>query len=133
VRKRIFLISACPLVLALAAGCGGSGHGTTSSQNEVPVVVTMHDAPPQGVTVLSFAVQVTGIKLEGSGSSSANLLSNPVTIQLQNLQTGNEVLAQSSAEAGTYPHPQHQDWPQTQASTSGGFNGEFPSFCSTNS
>lgn len=62
----------------------------------------MHDAPPQGVTVLSFAVQVTGIKLEGSGSSSANLLSNPVTIQLQNLQTGNEVLAQSSAEAGTY-------------------------------
>jgi hypothetical protein len=62
----------------------------------------MHDAPPQGVTVLSFAVQVTGIKLEGSGSSSANLLSNPVTIQLQNLQTGNEVLAQSSAGAGTY-------------------------------
>ena len=52
--------------------------------------------------MLSFAVQVTGIKLEGSGSSNANLLSNPVTIQLQDLQTGNEVLAQSSAEAGTY-------------------------------
>jgi Domain of unknown function (DUF4382) len=102
VYNRILLALACPLVLALAAGCGGSNHGTTSSQSEVPVVVTIHDAPPQGVTVLSFAVQVTGIKLERSGSSSANLLSSPVTIQLQDLQTGNEILAHSSADAGTY-------------------------------
>jgi Domain of unknown function (DUF4382) len=102
VRKKFFFILACPLVLALAAGCGSSNHGTTGAQNEVPVVVTIHDAPPTGVTVLSFAVQITGIKLEGSGSSNANLLSSPVTVQLQNLQTGNEILAQSSAEAGTY-------------------------------
>jgi hypothetical protein len=102
VRKNFFLYLACPLVLALAAGCGGSNHGTTGAQNEVPVVVTIHDAPPTGVTVLSFAVQITSIKLEGSGSSNADLLSSPVTVQLQNLQAANEILAQSSAAAGTY-------------------------------
>jgi hypothetical protein len=107
VRKNFSLILACPLVLALAAGCGSSHHGTTGAQNEVPVVVTIHDAPPQGVTVLSFAVQITSIELQGGSTSgstnnSGNLLSNPVTVQLQNLQTGSEILAQSSAAAGTY-------------------------------
>jgi hypothetical protein len=100
VRKSLVLGLACSLAVALAAGCGGSGH--VSSQDEVPVVVTMHDAPPTGVTVLSFTVQVTGIKLEGAGISNANVLSNPVTIQLQNLQAGNDILAQTSIKAGTY-------------------------------
>jgi hypothetical protein len=102
VRKQMSLSLACLLVLAVGVGCGGSNRGTTSSQSEVPVVITMHDAPPVGVTVLSFTVRVTGIELQGTGSSSANLLTSPVTIQLQNLQTANEILAQSSASAGTY-------------------------------
>ena len=100
-RKVLCYFSAAALALGAMAGCGGSSNNSTNS-NEVPVVVTVHDAPPTGVTVVSFSVQVTGITLQGSGSSNVSLLSSPVTVQLQNLGTTSEILAQSSAPAGTY-------------------------------
>src|SRR5579864_7585877 len=99
-RKAIAYFSAAALALSAMAGCGDSSNGTNA--NEVPVVVTVHDAAPTGVTVVSFSVQVTGITLQGSGSSNVSLLSNPVTVQLQNLATTSEILADSSAPAGTY-------------------------------
>ena len=100
-RKALCYFSAAALALSAMAGCGDSSNNSTNS-NEVPVVVTVHDAPLTGVTVVSFSVQVTGITLQGSGSANVSLLSSPVTVQLQNLGTTSEILAQSSAPEGTY-------------------------------
>lgn len=61
-RKRILIFSVWPLLLAFIGGCGGSGH-STSTANEVPVVVSVSDQPPTGISVLSFDVTIAvGLK-----------------------------------------------------------------------
>jgi hypothetical protein len=103
VRKVFVLFAAVPFLMALMAGCGGSGHHTTA--NSVPIVLTIQDQStiPTGLTVVSLTVQVTGVTLQGTtGSSSTSLLSSPVTVNLSNLQTMNELLANTSADAGTF-------------------------------
>jgi hypothetical protein len=92
--------SACIFMI----GCGGSSHNSgtvTPPASNVPVVVTMQDQPPVGLTTLSFGIQVTGISLQGSGTP-VSLLSTPVTVNLENLQTLNSLLANTTAPAGTY-------------------------------
>jgi len=83
---------------------GCSGRSDTTSANEVPIVVTVHDAPATGTSVLDFQIQITGIALQESTGSSktVNLLANPVTVNLTSLQTQSELLATTSAPAGTY-------------------------------
>lgn len=92
-------------ILAIAAiavgGCGSSSHPGTSN-SDVPVVITMQDAPPTGVTVLDFDVTVSGIQLTTSGGTNVNLLTSPVTVNLSNLQTAPAVIANTTAPAGTY-------------------------------
>ena len=103
-RKVFVLFAAVPFLMALMAGCGGSGHHTTA--NSVPIVLTIQDQStiPSGLTVVSLTVQVTGVTLQGStgSQSSTSLLSSPVTVNLSNLQTMNELLANTSADAGTF-------------------------------
>ncbi len=74
-RKVFVLFAAVPFLMALMAGCGGSGHHTTA--NSVPIVLTIQDQStiPSGLTVVSLTVQVTGVTLQGTtGSSSTSLL-----------------------------------------------------------
>ena len=101
-RKVMAILAGIPLAVAFMAGCGGNGHHTTP--NDVPVVLTIQDQPPTGLTVVSFSVQVTGVALQGgSGSqSTVSLLTSPVTVNLSNLQTMNSLLASTSAPAGSY-------------------------------
>ena len=86
----------------MMGGC--SGRSDTTSANEVPIVVTVHDAPATGTSVLDFQIQITGIALQESTGSSktVNLLANPVTVNLTSLQTQSELLATTGAPAGTY-------------------------------
>ena len=94
--------AAVPFLIAFMAGCSGSGHHVTA--NNVPVVLTIQDQPPTGITVVSLTVQITGVTLQGGTGtqSSVSLLSSPVTVNLSNLQTMDELLANTSAPAGTY-------------------------------
>jgi hypothetical protein len=101
VRKAFFHFSIVPLICAALAGCGDSGRSTHA--NGVPIILTIQDQPPAGLTVLSFGIQVTGVSLRGTaGQADVSLLSNPVTVNLSNLETLNTLLADTSAPAGTY-------------------------------
>jgi len=102
VRKAFVRFAAVPFLAALMAGCGSSGHHANS--NDVPILLTIQDQPPTGLTIVSFSLQVTGVTLQtGTGAqSSVSLLSSPVTVNLSNLQTMNDLLANTSAAAGTY-------------------------------
>jgi|SRR5665213_162740 len=102
-RKKSFWFLGIAVSLGFLVGCGGEvGNGPTSNSGNVPVIVTMKDAPPTNATVLDFSITVTGIELTGQGIANANLLKSPVTVQLQDLLTQSVLLANTSAPAGTY-------------------------------
>jgi hypothetical protein len=102
VRRAILWFSVAPAICLVLIGCGGSGK-TTPPPSSVPVVLTVQDQPPAGITSLSFGIQITGVSLQNSaGGSDVSLLASPVTVNLTNLQTVNALLANTSAPAGTY-------------------------------
>jgi hypothetical protein len=103
VRKAILWLSVAPAICFGLIGCGGGGNKTPPA-SAVPVVLTVQDQPPAGVTALSFGIQITGVSLQSStgSDSSVSLLSSPVTVNLSNLQTVSSLLANTTAPAGTY-------------------------------
>jgi hypothetical protein len=105
VRKVILLFSVIPALCFGIVGCGGGGTKTTTPPaSSVPVVLTIQDQPPAGLTTLSFGIQITGVSLQSSSGSSSDvsLLTTPITVNLSNLQTVNSLLANTAAPAGTY-------------------------------
>ena len=100
-RRRIGFTLIAVITLFLA-GCGGSATTSSIAPGSVPVSLTMGDAPPSGVTVLSFEITVTGAVLQQSGGATVSLLSSPTDVELSNLQTGTTLLNTSGAPAGTY-------------------------------
>ena len=121
-RRITVILSFCAVsLLVQQAGCGsnnsngagtnGTGTFGNSSANTAPVVVTLHNAsavgvtnaPPTGTSVLSFRVQITGLSLVGTGgTANASLLSSPVTVQLANEQTLDDVIASDNVKPGTF-------------------------------
>jgi Domain of unknown function (DUF4382) len=103
VRKAIIFLSVLSATCLGIVGCGGGSKTTTSTSNPVPVVLTIQDQAPAGLTTLSFGIQITGVSLQNSGGGSdVSLLSSPVTVNLSNLQTLSSLLANTTAPAGTY-------------------------------
>jgi hypothetical protein len=109
VRNKIPALSVLLLLLVFFGACGGSSH--SSSDNEVPVVVSISDQP-SNVGVLSFDIQITGACLVRSPdvaptncNGSQNLLPEaPMTVQLEGMQTPqqSDVLATTNVQAGSY-------------------------------
>jgi hypothetical protein len=109
VRNKIPALSVLLLLLVFFGACGGSSH--SSSDNEVPVVVSISDQP-SNVGVLSFDIQITGACLVSSSdvaptncNGSQNLLPEaPMTVQLEGMQTPqqSDVLATTNVQAGSY-------------------------------
>ena len=101
--RRITALFLGLLSAVLLAGCGGSysapviGPGPQSAQ----VSVSLTDAPPAGVTVLTFEVTVTGATLNPGG---ADLLAGkgPVRIEVKKLETENAFLSTANIVAGNY-------------------------------
>lgn len=91
------------LVLATAfmAACGG---GVTSPPlaNATAFGLSIRDNPPAGVTVLSFEIQVTGASLQPTNGSAVSLLTGPVEIELEKLQTNSAFLSTRGVTPGTY-------------------------------
>ena len=104
---KVALITAC--VIAGAAlffnGCGGSATNmatttppAAASQTSA-VTLTVTDAPPTGVTILSFEVTVNGAVLN---PGNVQLVTNPQRIEVKQLETDSAFLSTMNVPAGTY-------------------------------
>jgi hypothetical protein len=100
--------AAASALLALLAACGGgttSGGGTTpppAQGSSAPVSITIGDAPPPGITVISFEVTLTGATLNPPGGSGVSLVTSPIQIELKRLETETAFLSTVNVPAGTY-------------------------------
>jgi hypothetical protein len=63
------------------------------------MTVTVGDAPPAGVTIISLEVTITGAVLQPGNVS---LVSSPVTFEMHRLETETALLSSLSVPAGTY-------------------------------
>lgn len=86
--------------LVLLAACGGGNSSTPPPPpGSAPLSVTVKDAPPAGVTVLSFEVTITGAVLQPGNVS---LVSTPVEIEVKQLEVETAFLNTINVPAGTY-------------------------------
>jgi hypothetical protein len=89
----------------LVALCGGCGSGGTSMNTPVTaaqvsaVTLTITDAPPAGVTVLSFEVTVNGAVLS---PGNVQLIASPQKIEVKQLEAESAFLSTMNVPAGTY-------------------------------
>jgi hypothetical protein len=92
------------------SGCGGGssmsgGAGIVTNQADVPVSMTVTDTPPAGVTVLFFQLGISSASLTSSGGASVSLVSsatNPIPVNVAQLQTDSAFLGSANVPAGTY-------------------------------
>ena len=95
-------------LLLFMSGCGSQSQVATTpvSTNpaDVPVSLTVTDTPPNGVTVLFFQLSITGATLTSSSGGSVSLLSstNPIPVNVSQLQTDSAFLGSANVTAGTY-------------------------------
>jgi hypothetical protein len=89
----------------LLAGCGGSTSAPAMGPGPGPqaalVSVSLTDAPPAGVTVLTFEVTVTGATLN-PGSADLVAGKSPVRIEIKRLETENAFLSTANIPSGNY-------------------------------
>ncbi len=100
-RKWPFLILAV-LVCASLVACSGSNMAVAPGGAQSGMVsVSMTDAPPAGVTVISFEVSLTGATLN---PGNADLLGGkgPIRIEVKKLETENAFLSTANVAAGSY-------------------------------
>ena len=105
-RAARFLIVA--VFLLVMSGCGSQSMITSTSAGNsnpanVPVSMMVTDTPPAGVTVLFFQLSITGASLATS-SGSVPLLNttNPIPINVTQLQTDSAFLGSANVPAGKY-------------------------------
>jgi Domain of unknown function (DUF5666)/Domain of unknown function (DUF4382) len=92
------------VIVFMFSGCGGSASSMmttppagTSQTSAVTLTVT--DAPPTGVTVLSFEVTVNSAVLN---PGNVQLITNPHRIEVKQLETDSAFLSTMNVPAGTY-------------------------------
>jgi uncharacterized protein DUF4382 len=96
VRTFVLLVAAASVL----AGCkGGSVHFGGGQTDTVPVTMSMTDAPPAGVSVLSFRMTITDARLN---PGNVEVLAAPVTVDLARLQTETSLLSAINVAPGTY-------------------------------
>jgi len=77
---------------------------TTPGSATSNVSLSISDAPPSGVTIVRFEIQVMSASLQPANSSQAavSLLSQPQDVELEHLQTEPAFLVNLNVPAGTY-------------------------------
>jgi hypothetical protein len=98
IRSRVCMF-AVVLLLFAAFGCGGAMNTLSSGTNTSAVTLTVTDTPPAGVTILSFEVTVTGATLS---PGNVQLVTNPVKIEVKQLETEAAFLSTINVPQGTY-------------------------------
>ncbi len=86
--------------LLLATGCGTKPiNGNIGGGDTAPFTLAVTDTPPNGVTILSFSITVSGAVLQPNNVS---VLDAPVTLEVTQLQTDTNLLANMDVATGTY-------------------------------
>jgi hypothetical protein len=107
-RKRKLALIPCLITagaLMLFNGCGGSATNMTTTTppadatQSSAVTLTVTDAPPTGVTILSFEVTVNGAVLN---PGNVQLVASPQRIEVKQLETDSAFLSTMNVPAGTY-------------------------------
>lgn len=101
-QRLLFLTLALIVAATFNGGCGGSSTmAPPPVPNSAQVSVSMTDAPPAGVTVMSFEVSLTGASLNPGG---ADLLAGkgPIRIEVKHLETEAAFLSTASVSPGTF-------------------------------
>jgi len=91
--------------LLLLSGCGSNQNTNLPSGTAgAAVSLSMGDAPPTGVTVLSFEVTVNSAVLQSApgGTGNFSLLAAPIKVEVKRLETETAFLNTSSVPPGTY-------------------------------
>jgi hypothetical protein len=108
-RQAIANISLTVLLGLTLVGCGSNSSVEVSSPNPpspqmVPVSFSIGDNPPAGVTILRFQIQVTAATLQPADLTqpAISMLTSPVEVELEHLQTEQALLSNLSVPAGTY-------------------------------
>ncbi|MBZ5659472.1 MAG: DUF5666 domain-containing protein [Acidobacteriia bacterium] len=96
-------LGGCSATQSLSTG-GGIAPQPQPSAGTSQLSVTLSDAPPAGVSVLSFEVNIAGALLQPMVGADVSLLPGgaPVEIEVKKLETEAAVLSTLSAPAGTY-------------------------------
>jgi hypothetical protein len=101
-RKAALGCSAALLLVLVFSGCGRfPGNGVSSGPITAPFSMTLTDTPPAGVTVLFFQLNVTGAVLQPGNVSLINA-SNPIPVELTQLQTQATFLSSVKVPTGAY-------------------------------
>jgi len=100
-RKSWFASLALGLGLAMLGGCGSGTMNTPPTAQSAQVSLSMTDAPPAGVTVISFEVSLTGATLNPGG---VDLLAGrgPIRIEVEKLETETAFLSTAKVAAGSF-------------------------------
>ena len=103
---RLFALIALVAFTLSFSGCGNYSSSSTSYPPGMPpgtqgasVTLTLRDAPPAGVTVLSFELTVNGATLNPGGY---NLISSPKKIEIKQLETDAVFLSTASVPPAIY-------------------------------
>src|SRR5208282_2680170 len=128
--------------LLFMSGCGSQTQMTTpppnnSNLSQAPVSITVTDTPPPGVAVLFFQLSITAANLTSSSGASVSLLpsSNPIPVNVAQLQTDSAFLGSANVAAGTYTSLSLTFSPNTQLTIfngSGATIGSGANACATN-
>ena len=101
-RKAALCCSAALFLVFIFSGCGHfPGNGVSSQGVTAPFSMTLTDAPPAGVTVLFLQFSVTGAVLQPGNVSLINA-SNPIPVELTQLQTQSTFLSSVKVPTGNY-------------------------------
>ncbi len=101
-RKSLLFFLSVACAVAVVVGCGGSSSVTPPPPAQAAQMsVSITDAPPAGVTVLSFEVTVSGASLS---PGNVDLLAGktPPRIEVKKLETESAFLSTLSIPAGSY-------------------------------
>jgi hypothetical protein len=125
--------------LVFLTGCGSQSSApapqtTTPTVTNVPVSLTVTDTPPSGVTVLFFQLSITGATLS-PGNVPLLSSTNPIPVNVSQLQADTGFLGNASVPAGTYTGLNLTFGPNSQLTifnNSGATIGSGANACATN-
>lgn len=99
VASLIVVVGALVVLAACSGGTAAMNNSSTVSPGQAQVSVTLGDAPPSGVTVLSFEVTINSASLL---PGNVPLVSNPQRLEITKLETETAFLNTAGVTPGTY-------------------------------
>ncbi len=103
--KTLQVLMTAIIIAVIFAACGGGsslpppGGNPPPGSTVAPVSLAITDAPPAGVSVLSFEVTVTGAVLQ---PGNVQLVTTPIQIEVKRLEVEAAILNTINVPAGTY-------------------------------